>query len=270
VATKAKPRKKAPDILDRPVVKTDWLKLIDQVKANPLMYGGGAAFLLLCILAGIVYRVSATEGSRDSATKIAKAVETEDPALRANELDQLAKSKGKVAAEALYLKGEAFLEAKEYDNARGAFDSVRSQYPDSAYAPNAVEGIGFISETNGKLEDAIASYKEVMEKWASSFAARRQQFNIGRCQEVLEKFPEAVAAYKDQKDSFPGSSVAKEADKALERLKKSHPDLFPKEEAPAIPAAPAGTEAKPAAPAPESVPAPKVEAPAAPAAPAGS
>ena len=62
---------------------------------------------------------------------------------------------------------------------------------------------------------------------------------------VLEEPEEAVAAYRKQRDAFPGSHVAADAQTALDRLSRSHPDLFAaatEAETPGEPAVDDGTE----------------------------
>ena len=132
---------------------------------------------------------------------------------------------------------------------------------DSPFVPDAVEGLGAIAENAAQYDKAIASYKEIIEKWPTSFAKRRQQLNIARCQEAAGNLKDAVPAYKAQADEFPGSSFEKDAKTALDRLRASNPDLFPKEE-PAPETTPALEAAPPAEP-----PAQAPEKPAEPAAP---
>lgn len=263
MATKIKARKKAPDILDVQAQKGDIAKLTEQVKESPVLYAAVAGFILVCIVAGFVYRVGSKSSTTSAMTKFAQAVETEDPALRATDLEPLAAGKGHLAAEAVYMMGEAAFEAKEFDKAKESFDRLRSEFPDSSLVPNAVEGLGGIAENAGQYDQAIARYKEIVEKWPNSFARRRQQLNIGRCEEAAKNIKEAVKAYQAQVDEFPDSSFEKDAKSALDRLRMTNPDLFPKEEtAPAsgTPSTegPAATEtlevptpAVPAAPAPE-------------------
>ena len=232
MATKIKSKKKVPDILDIPVHKGDVEKFIEQFKKNPVLYSAVAGFILVCIVAGIVYRLGSESSSRAGMTRFARAVETEDASLRATELEPLVKGKGSMAAEALYMMGEAAFEAKEYDKAKETFERLRKEFVDSPLVPDAVEGLGAIAENAGQYDQAIASYKEVIEKWPSSFAKQRQQLNIARCQEAAGNLKDAVQAYKAQVDGFPGSSSEKEATAALDRLRTSNPDLFPKEEPP--------------------------------------
>ncbi len=228
MATKVK--KKAPDILDQPAAQNDFTKLVEQVKANPVLYGAGVAFVVVCLLIGVFYRSGRAAGTRQEMTALARAVGNEDAALRTSELEPLAKGKGGLTAEAVYMLGESAYESQQYDKAKEAFERVRSEFPDSSYVPDAVEGLGYIEENAGQFDQAIATYSEIVEKWPDTFTARRQQFNIGRCQESKKDLAAAVKAYQAQVEAFPGSTFEKEANQALDRLRASNPDLFPKTE----------------------------------------
>lgn len=266
MATKIKSnKKKAPDILDTPARSNDVDKFVRKFKENPVMYVAAAGFVVVCIIAGFAFRTFSQSSAKSAMTKLAQAMETEDPALRATELESAAK--GPVAAEAIYMMGEAAFDAKEYDKAKAAFERVRKEFSNAPFVPDAVEGLGAIAENAGQFDQAIASYKEIIEKWPTSFAKRRQQMNIARCQEAAGNLKDAIAAYKAQVQEFPGSSLEKDANTALDRLRASNPDLFPKEEPkPAEDAAKAAPDAAPADDAAKPAEKPAEEKPAEPAA----
>ena len=277
MATKARAAKKAPDILHANEVKNDWQRLIQNIREYPVLWCAGILFVVVCVVAGMAYRVRAATSHQYSMTQFAKAVSTEDPAMRTTELGQLTE-RGPMAADAMYLAGEAAYEAKDYAKAKEFFQKLRGEFPQSNHAPDAVEGLGFIAENEGDLDGALAAYNEIIEKWPTSVARRRQELNIARVQERKGNFKEAVEAYKSHSENYPESTFAPQVESSLERLKQSHPDLFPAEPAPApvadTPAAPAEAVPAPAAPAPaapavEAPPAsPEAAAPEAPAAPA--
>lgn len=241
MATKVK--KKAPDILEEVAKKNDWTQLLEQIRQNPVLYGAGAAFVLLCVVAGLLYRSSARSTHDAAMSAYARAMENEDPSLRTAELENVSKGKGEITALALYMQAESAFEAKQYDKAREAYERLRKDYPDSAKVPEAVEAMGNLSENDKQYDKALASYQEIVEKWPTTFVARRQQLNIGRCQEQLGKLAEAVAAYQAQTQQFPGSETEKEAKDALDRLRKTNPELFPKEEAKPAEGVPAASSA---------------------------
>ena len=256
-------KKKGPDILDTPVarqmkVNSLVVQTLTWVKANPVITAVSVGFVLLCGVIGLMYGANSDSTKTVAMSQFARSLDNEDAAARAAELDQFVK-KNPLNAEALYLVGESEFEAKQYDKAKEAFERVRKT-SNSPFAPDAVEGLGYVAESEGKDEEAIALYNEIGEKWKGSFTQRRQKMNIARCQERLKRMPEAIAAYQAQSEEFPGSSLDKEAKAALDRLRLTLPDLFPKEEA----AKP--DEAAPVpAPAPEAAAQPAPEPPAAPA-----
>lgn len=227
MATKAKPRKKAPDILDE--VKTgDVQDLVNHVKTYPVWYAGAVIFLIVCVAIGVVYRSSGSSDVQAETTTLARALENEDPLLRADELKPIAEGNGPKADEAQYHLGHAYLSAKKYSEAKEAFEAVRGRSANSPFLPGAVEGLGLVAENEKDYEGALKYYNEVVEKWPDSLVRRRQGLHIARVQEQLGKFDEAVKAYQNVEEKFP--AYGQEAQKALGRLEKSHPDLFPKTE----------------------------------------
>lgn len=231
MATKVKPRKKkGPTGFDDAVPKTDWERLAEHIKENPILYAACTAFVLVAIVAGMLFRVNADARAQAEITEFARAMESEDPVLRALELEPLAQGAGPTAAKALYMKAEAAYEGKKYGAAKQAFERLRRDFPDSPFLPDAVEGLGFLAENEEQYESALASYGEIIEKWPGSFTRRRQELNIARCQERIGDFGAAVKAYEAQVDQFPGSAVAGAAEAALARLRRTNPEVFAEEE----------------------------------------
>jgi len=250
-------------------INGDWQQALDYIKENPKTVVAGLAFVVICALLGGIYSLNASVKDRHAMTTYADALDEEDAAARAEALRVVAAAGNRWSVEALYLSGEASIEAKAYDKAREALTKVVSEHADSPFAPQAAEALAFLDENDGKVEEALAGYTKVFETWDDTFTGRRQPLNMGRLQEALGKLPEAIASYNKQKEIFPDSSFATSAEQALARLKSEHVDLFPAEAAPALEVAPAA-EAAPAvevAPAPEAAPAIEV-APAAEAVPA--
>jgi tetratricopeptide (TPR) repeat protein len=264
VATKIKAKKKAQDILDAPVKTNDFQKFIAKFKENMVLYCAVGGFIIVCVIAGLAFKGASATSNEKAMTKFAQAMGSEDAALRVTELEPLTKGSNAMTAEAAYMMGEAAFEAKQYDKAKEAFEIVRGKFAGSSFAADAVEGLGTIAEDAKQYDDAIASYKEIIEKWPQSFTKRRQQMNIARCQEAAGRAKEAVDAYKAQVDEFPGSELEKEAKAALDRLRVSNPDLFPKEEPAKDEKAADKPADKPAdsAAAPAATPVPAAEAPA--------
>lgn len=244
---------------DEAGANSDWHQAIEYVKENPKTVVASVVFVAVCALAGGLYSLNASVKARHINTEYATAVEEKDPALRAEALQKVAAEGNRWSVEALYLSGEAAIEAKNYDKAREALQKVVSDYPDSSYAPQAADALAFLDENDGKLEEALAAYTKIFETADDTFTGRRQPTNMARIQEELGKLPEAIASYKKQSEVFPDSTLAANAEQALARLKSEHPDLFP-EDVPAASTAPAAA----ATPAAEATPAASPAAEAAP------
>lgn len=250
-ATGKKPVK---SLFDEKPKQDDLAELLADVKERPLMYGGIAAFLLVCLLAGFLWRASAVAKRKDVVTAYAQALDKQEPAERLAALEPLTDSIAKNSDEVVYMAAETAYKAGQYDKAKSSFERLRNEFKSSPFTPDAVEGLGYIAENSKDYDAAVGYYKEVQSTWSDSFAARRQPMNIARVEEQRGKLTEAIAAYNEQLQLFPGSSLAQEASAALTRLEKSNPELFPKAE----PIAPALTA--PGAPGSES-PAPATQTP---------
>jgi len=234
-------KKPVKSLFDEKAHQDDLTQLLHDVQERPLLYGGIAVFLVVCLLAGFLYKANREAGREDVMTAYAKALDKEEPADQFAALEPLAQAAGKKNDEVVYIAGETAYRAGQYDKAKAAFERLRTEFKDSPYAPDAVEGLGAIAENAKDYDGALAFYKEVRDTWGTSFAARRQPSNIAKLEERRGRPADAVAAYREQLQVFPGSTLAGEANAALSRLEKSNPDLFPKVEAPAPAAAPADT-----------------------------
>jgi tetratricopeptide (TPR) repeat protein len=240
------------------VPNADWQQALDYIKENPKTVLAGIAFVAVCAVLGAVYSLNASVKDRHAMTEYADALDEEEPAVRVEALQAVAAAGNRWSVEALYLAGEAAIEAKSYDKARELLQKVVTEHADSPFAPQAAEGLAFLDENDGKLEEALAAYTKIFETWDDTFTGRRQPTNMARLQEELGKLPEAIASYKKQVEIFPDSSLSASAEQALARLKSEHADLFPEE----VPAAEAPAAEAPAAEA-SAAEAPAVEAPAA-------
>lgn len=207
-------------------VQQNVLALGDHMKENPFLYLGGLAFVVAVSLVAGLYQASEIDNAKGEATALVRALAEEEPAARAAALESLASEGTVLGAAALYLHGEEAIKARDFDTARTSFERLRMEHPNYEFTPDAVEGLGYMEEEEHRYEAALNFYQEVMDKWAGSFAARRQPFNLGHCQERLERFEDAISSYQMQIQTFPGSAVYTRAQRALARLRKAHGEFF--------------------------------------------
>ncbi len=225
---KVPPKKKGKSLFDeQPQSKGDFAALVESIKANPGLYAAGIAFLFIVFLAGVIYRGYALASEKDLVTRYATALEEYEPAKLVAALEPLAYKRGKVGGEITYVYGEAALRAQQFDKAKEAFESVRKNYSDSPNVSDAVEGLGFIAEQKKDWDAALAYYREITDKWPTSFAAKRQPTNIARVDEARGDFKAALDAYREQVQVFPDSHLASSAQTAIDRLTKAHPEIAP-------------------------------------------
>lgn len=216
--------------------KNDIQALIRHVRENPLAYVAGVAFVLVVLAVAGLYNIARQSGNREAASEFMRALDHEDPAERSAALAAVADSGSYLAPKALYLRGEAALEAGETAAAREAFTRLRETYPEFELVPAAVEGLGFLHEDQGEFDQARAVYEEVAQKWPDSPTAKWQPFNVGRCYEAEDNLPAAIEQYRKQLEVFPGSTIAARAQQRLNELRTEHPELFeqPAREQPAL------------------------------------
>jgi TolA-binding protein len=209
----------------------EFQRLLNHVQENPLLYAASAAFIAVCVLAGVFFRINREFREKQAITEYAEViVQTEDPAKQAEELRETADGNTIWDAEALYMAGEKAIEAGKYDDAQSTFRAAVEQFPDSPYAPRAWQGLGFLAENRADYEEALEDYRKVFERWPGSLPGKRIMFRIGRVQEAMGDLEKAIASYQSQQSIFPDSRIALEAERALSRLRTLHPDLFPEEE----------------------------------------
>lgn len=192
----------------------DWRDLADRIAENPLLYIGAILFVVVAGIAGWLIRMYQVSVDQEFATEYARALDQEDDAAVVTALEPLADEK----PVALYMLAENAYKAGELDKAKEAYTRMREKYPESPYAADAVEGLGFIAELNGNYDEAKGFYQDVLDSWPDSFAAKRQQFNIGRCEEAAGNTEAAIDAYRAQTLAFPNSRVAARANSQLAML----------------------------------------------------
>ena len=223
------PRPTDVETLEDTKPKSDWESIAGHVKENPGLWAAAIAFVVVCALAGTMFRMQRGASLRDVTTEYARAVKETEPAQRVAALLALTESKSVLTAEALYIRGESAIEAQDPEVAAESFQRLREEYPDFAFTPDAVEGLGFLAEDSGDFEVAVGHYQDVMDSWPDSFAARRQPLNTGRAQERAEDWDAAIKAYQRQLAVFPGSNAQRHAQEALNRLREERPELFPED-----------------------------------------
>lgn len=200
--------------------------LWEQVKERPFVYAGCVVFVLAAAVLSWGYRFSVDASRAEEVSALTRALSEEDDEARLFELEVLIDESDYVKPEAVYMYGETAYLLNEHEKAKAAFERMRGEFPDFEFTPDAVEGIGFVLEAQGQYSDARETYASVVSTWPDSFASRRQPFNRARAFKNEGDFESAIAAYREQLTAFPGSQIAIEAQRELDRIRQNRPELF--------------------------------------------
>lgn len=206
--------------------KNDFVKLLNHIKDHPGGYVAGVVVVLAAAAGGALYKVNAETQDRLHATILVRALELQDRALQVAALGAIAEGGGPLAPEALYLQGEMAFRIPDLDTAEIAFDRLVADYPEFQFAPAALEGLGYVEEDRGDYEAAALRYLDVQFKYPDAYVARRQYFNLGRVYAAQGKIKEAVDSYRRQVGEFADSVVAARAGRELAGYRLTHPKLF--------------------------------------------
>ncbi len=218
MATRARPRvKRDYSHLEK---QTDKLtESWEEIKKNPFLYGGFFVLFLITLFCIIYYRGSSQNLDQMVASAYATAVNVTDPEERMGQLEALLDTRSSLAPAVVWRYGEAAFKAGHFEKARKAFKKVQDKFPESEFAPDATEGLGFVKEEVDKdYAGARSLYESIMNKWPESPAASRQYMNIGRCYQLEGNREKAIDAYKNQVEVFADSQVARRAQAALDKL----------------------------------------------------
>lgn len=211
-----------------PESRADFEAVLDHVRDNPLLYVAATVFTIVAVVAGVLYYSASEAARKETATQYMAALLIEEPSERVAALAQAASTLGgDLAAEALYMAAETAYNDGDAETARRYFERVRAEHGGSHFAAPATEGLGHLFEEEGEYAQAMDLYREVQNNHAYAFEARRQHYNLGRIAERQDDIDAAIDHYSEQINAFPGSSVAQQAQMALERLRREHPDSFP-------------------------------------------
>lgn len=101
---------------------------------------------------------------------------------------------GGVSDRAVLRLGQALAGAKDFDKSRQAFEVFLQRYGNSPFAAEARYGIGWALQQQGKFDDAVKAYEQVIAATTAE-AAAKAQLGVGQCRLAQKKHAEAAAAF---------------------------------------------------------------------------
>lgn len=121
--------------------------------------------------------------------------------------------------EALYLKSFDLLKGGKYDDAISGFKGMLAKYPQGNYSDNAWYWTGESYYIKKDFPNALASYRSLLEKFASSPKVPDALLKTGIIQQEQKKTDAAKGAYNRVVKEFPNSSAAIQARTRLGQLR---------------------------------------------------
>ena len=111
-------------------------------------------------------------------------------------------------------------EAK-YKDAFNAYDKFLKDYPNSAYAPDAMYGLGYAQFALKNYKSAMATQQKLLDAHPDSPRAADALFNMANSQFQLGMVPAAKKTLRDLLAKYPNSEVIPAAQKRLKALDAS-------------------------------------------------
>lgn len=105
---------------------------------------------------------------------------------------------------ALLYIGDCYYGLREFDKAEQAYEKYLTKYPGDKLIGCLVRwNLGYVSEAQGKLDEAISYYQQAL-KQDISLGGLQLYLNIARCYELKQNWELALSTYKEAVSTFPG------------------------------------------------------------------
>jgi tol-pal system protein YbgF len=110
------------------------------------------------------------------------------------------------------------LSEAKYKDAFNAYDKFLKDYPNSAYAPDALYGLGYAQFALKNYKSSMATQQKLLDAHPDSPRAADALFNIANSQFQLGMVPAAKKTLRDLLAKYPNSEVIPAAQKRLKAL----------------------------------------------------
>ena len=126
--------------------------------------------------------------------------------------------KSPYAAEAQFRAGEALFNLKEYTKAYDLYQKGIDRYPKSDWVDDAIYNKAWCFVHQGRNEEAVPFFEEIVEKYGDGYYGPRSQFSLGDHYYNLQQYDKATAEYEKFLQLFPNHKRARRAQLLLGEL----------------------------------------------------
>ena len=120
-----------------------------------------------------------------------------------------------------YEIADSYFRLENYEQARIEFDILGKNYPDSPLVPEVAYRIAVSYSLEGKLQEAIEGYRDLLEKWPDTGYALEARLGLAAALEEGEELREALKILQELDGVYPNAEVlATRIEKVKERISK--------------------------------------------------
>ncbi len=166
----------------------------------------------------LLEEVRALSGKLDDASMRVSALAQQVAELKLQSKPIAAESAGLLPPDTLYDQASADLVRGNYDLAVQGFSSYLAGNPGGTKAPPAQYGIGEAYYYQGKMQQAAAAYTRILSDYPDSELRVSALFKRAKAEVVLKERENAIADFKEVVERYPGSSEASLARTELQAL----------------------------------------------------
>jgi tetratricopeptide (TPR) repeat protein len=216
-----------------------------ETNKKPALWGAGTVVVVGLIVALVLYRRNETDVAASEALSNVT-LPGAGSASRADAVNAFLKvtatyPNSRAGARALLLAAAGLFTEGKYPEAKAQFERFTREYASSPFRGEALLGIASCLNAQGNTADAVAAYKDLIDRRLSEYMLPQARFALACLYEAQNKPELARNLFEEIERSNPYGSFGSEAGMRLEELKLKYPNL-------AIPAAPPTTNAVPLQP----------------------
>jgi tetratricopeptide (TPR) repeat protein len=129
---------------------------------------------------------------------------------------------------ALLLAGASLFADSKYAEARAQFEKYLRDYRETPFAIQALLGVAACLELQGKTNEAVIAYKDIVDHHSGENVVPQAQFALARLYEAQNNLEQTRDLLLGLARPGPYSSISAEAGERLQELIAKHPDMAPR------------------------------------------
>jgi tol-pal system protein YbgF len=118
-----------------------------------------------------------------------------------------------------YKKAFNMLKDRRYEDSIGEFKAFLNQYPQSGYAGNAQYWLAEANYVSGDYNNALVEFKKVIDNYPTSPKVPDATLKLGFTHYEMAQWEQARKELLSLRQQYPNSTVARLAEKRLQRMK---------------------------------------------------